>query len=390
MDRIYLDHSATTPTDARVVDKMIPYFSEVFGNASSSHSMGQEAHEALNTARKHVATLIGTDPSEIFFTSGGTEADNIAIRGIFHRLAPGKNHLITTSMEHHAVLHTVQDLEKNYGGEATYLEVDSNGLIDLNQLESAITDRTALVSVMTANNETGVIQPMEEIGRICARNGVLLHSDIVQAVGKIPIDMKRMSISLSAISAHKFYGPKGVGALYVRKGVRLPKLTTGGGQESGIRPGTFNTPGIVGMGEACRLATQELDKHAKHTRRLRDYLEHRLTETISDISFRGADAPRLPQVSNVGFAFVEGESILMSMEMAGGVQASSGSACTSGDLHASHVLLAMGISHADANGSIRFSFGKDNTIEQADKVIEILPPIIERLRKMSPLTPKEG
>jgi len=386
---IYLDHCATAPTDKRVVEKMIPYFGDIFGNASSSHSMGHQASEAVADARTKVAKLINADTSEIYFTSGGTEADNIAIRGIYHKLTPKKNHIITSRIEHHAVLHTIEDLEKHYGAEATYLDADSNGLIDLNQLESAITEKTALVSVMTANNETGVIQPMEEIGRICSEKGVLLHSDIVQAVGKIHIDVKKMGISLSAISAHKFYGPKGVGALYIRKGVRLPKLTTGGGQESGIRPGTYNTPGIVGMGEACRLATFEMDSHAKHTSELRDYFEKRLTETIPNVSFRGSNTKRLPQVSNVGFAYVEGESILMSMEMEGGVQASSGSACTAGDLHASHVLLAMGISHADANGSIRFSFGKDNTKAQADRVIDILPPIIERLRKMSPLTHKE-
>lgn len=389
MDTIYFDHNATTPVDQRVVDKMIPYFTDGFGNPSSAHKKGEQASEAIENARVEFAKLIGADPSEIIFTSGGTEADNIAIRGVFFKLAPEKNHIITTKIEHPAVLQTVQYLEKKHGAQVTYLDVDAGGLIKVESLEDLITDKTALVTIMTANNEVGVVQDMEEIGRICKEKGVLFHTDAVQAAGKMPFDVNKFGISLAAFSAHKFYGPKGIGALYIRKGVRLDPQTTGGGHERKIRPGTLNTPGIVGMGEAARLARENLDSHTAHVQGLRDYFEKRLTDEIPHLVFHGNREYRLPQVTSVGFSFVEGESTLMFLDMDVNVQASSGSACSAGDLHASHVLLAMGVSHASANGTIRFSFGKDNTKEQVDKVMEALPPIIERLRKMSPLAPKE-
>jgi cysteine desulfurase len=390
MDTIYLDHNATTPTDPKVIKKMLPYFDEEFGNPSSIHAKGQTAKDAIENARKEMAKLIGADPSEIIFTSGGTEADNIAIRGVFSKLAPKKNHIIITTIEHPAVLQTAEYLEKHHGAKVTYLDVDSTGRINTKELESSITEKTALVSIMAANNEVGTIQPMEEIGKICKEKGVLLHTDAVQAVGKIPFDVNKYNISFAAFSAHKFYGPKGVGALYVRKGVRLESQTTGGGQERKIRPGTLNTPGIVGMGEASRLARENLAAHTKHITELRDYFKKRITEEISDVIFHGDPEHQLPQVASIGFSYIEGEGILMFLDMDGNIQASSGSACTSGELKASHVLLAMGISHEAANGTIRFSFGKDNTKEQVDKVMEVLPPIVSRLRKMSPLAPKEN
>ncbi len=389
MDTIYLDHNATTPVDPKVVEKMIPYFTGEFGNPSSAHKKGYEASKAIEIARAEFAKLIGADPSEIIFTSGGTEADNIAIRGVYFKLAPEKNHIITTKIEHPAVLQTVQYLEKHHGAEVTYLDVDTGGRINLDDLISSITEKTALVTIMTANNEVGTIQPIEEIGKICAEKGVLFHTDAVQAAGKMPFDVNKLGISLAAFSAHKFYGPKGVGALYIKKGVRLDPQTTGGGQEKKFRPGTLNTPGIVGMGEAARLARENLDSHTEHVKGLRDYFVSRLKEEIPHLVFHGDPKHQLPQVASVGFSFVEGESTLMFLDMDGNIQASSGSACSAGDLHASHVLLAMGVSHASANGTIRFSFGKDNTKEQVDKVMEVLPPIITRLRKMSPLAPKE-
>ncbi|MEZ4811959.1 MAG: cysteine desulfurase family protein [Caldisericia bacterium] len=389
MDTIYLDHNATTPVDKGVVEKMLPYFTNGFGNPSSAHKKGEEASKAIELARTEFAKLIGAEPSEIIFTSGGTEADNIAIRGVCFKLAPEKNHIITSKIEHPAVLQTVEYLEKHHGAEVTYLDVDAGGRINLDDLTGAITEKTALVTIMTANNEVGTIQPMEEIGKICADKGVLFHTDAVQAVGKMSFDVNKFGISLAAFSAHKFYGPKGIGALYVRKGTKLEAQTTGGGQEKKLRPGTLNTPGIIGIGEAARLARENLDSHTKHVKGLRDYFVGRLKEEIPHLVFHGDPKHQLPQVASVGFSFVEGESILMFLDMDGNIQASSGSACSAGDLHASHVLLAMGVSHASANGTIRFSFGKDNTKEQVDKVMEVLPPIITRLRKMSPLAPKE-
>lgn len=387
MRTVYLDHSATTPVDPEVLSEMTHFFSDCFGNASSQHSVGQEAFEAIEKARKNVAELINADPNEVYFTSGGTEADNMAIRGAYHRLSPDKNHIITTQIEHHAVLHTVQDLVKNYGATATYLPVDENGIVKLDGLEKAITEKTAIVSIMMANNEVGAIQPVDEIAKICNARNVYFHSDGVQAVGKMPLDVKAIGIDMLSMSAHKFYGPKGVGALYIRKGVKIRPISVGGGQEKSIRPGTYNTPGIVGMGMAAKLAKEKLAWHIEHTGKLRDELQKRITETIPDIKVNCCCSTRLPQILNVSIRYCEGEAMLMLLDMDGNIQASSGSACTSQSLAASHVLLAMCVPHDIINGSVRFSFGKDNTMADVDKVMEVLPKVVEKLRAMSAIGP---
>lgn len=387
MKTIYLDHSATTPVDPEVLEKMIPFFSLDFGNASSLHSLGQKANEAIEEARAYVAQLISATPNEIIFTSGGTESDNLAIRGSFLRLCPEKKHLITSTIEHHAVLHTIEDLVKHNGAEATFVGVDEKGRINLKDIESAITSKTALVSIMMANNEIGTIEPIKEVAAICKAKGVLLHTDAVQAVGKIPVDVKDLGVDLLTISAHKFYGPKGVGALYIRKGVRVSPVQTGGAHERNIRSGTYNTPGIVGMGWASKLAMDNLEDNYMHTKSLRDSLQERLLAQISDIIVNGDQSNRVPHILNISVKYVEGEGMLMFLDMDGNIQASSGSACTSKSLAASHVLKAMCIPHELINGSIRFSFGKDNSMEHVDKVMEIFPSIVSRLRAMSALGP---
>ena len=387
MNSIYLDHSATTPVDPDVLNRMMPYFSEIFGNASSNHSQGQKAAEAVEEARTRVAELINAQPSEIIFTSGGTEADNMAIRGVFFKLQPQKNHIITSAIEHHAVLHTAQDLEKNFGALATYLPVDKNGRVNPEDVAKAITEKTALVTIMMANNEVGTIQPIEEIGKICHEKGVYFHTDAVQAIGKIPVDVKALGVDLLSISAHKFYGPKGVGVIYIKRGTKLLPTTTGGSHERGIRPGTYNTPGIVGMGWAAKLAKDRLSWHMEHTGKLRDELQKRIIEQIPEVLINGDQANRLPQILNVSIKYCEGESMLLFLDMDGNIQASSGSACTSKSLAASHVLLAMCLPHDIINGSIRFSFGKDNVADHVEKVMEILPGIVKKLRAMSAIGP---
>jgi len=387
MNSIYLDHSATTPVDSEVLAKMMPYFSEIFGNASSNHSQGQKSTEAVEEARNYVAELINASPAEIYFTSGGTEADNMAVRGVFLKLCDEKNHIITSAIEHHAVLHTYGDLEKHFGAQVTYIPVDKNGRVNPDDVANAITDKTALVSVMMANNEVGTIQPIEEIGRICHEKGVYFHTDAVQAVGKIPVDVKTQGVDLLSISAHKLYGPKGTGAIYIKRGTKFQPITTGGSHERGIRPGTYNTSGIVGLGWAAKLAKDRLSWHMEHTGKLRDELQRRITELIPEVLINGDQDHRLPQILNVSIKYCEGESMLLFLDMDGNIQASSGSACTSKSLAASHVLLAMCLSHEIINGSIRFSFGKDNTQEHVDKVIEILPDIVKRLRAMSAIGP---
>lgn len=387
MKTVYLDHSATTPVDPEVLNAMLPYFTEEFGNASSQHSVGQVAFEAVETARRQVAELINADPGEIYFTSGGTEADNMALRGAFFRLMPEKNHIITTQIEHHAVLHTVEDLVKNYGATATYLPVDADGIVDPAEVDKAITEKTAIVSVMMANNEVGSIQPIEAIAKICKARNVYFHSDAVQAVGKIPVDVKALGLDMIAISAHKFYGPKGVGAIFIRKGVKIRPVTVGGGQEKSLRPGTYNTPGIVGMGKAAQMARERLVWHMEHTGKLRNELQKRIEQSISDVKVNCCCANRLPQILNVSIRFCEGEAMLMLLDMDGNIQASSGSACTSQSLAASHVLRAMCVPHDIINGSIRFSFGKDNTMADVDKVMEVLPEVVKKLRAMSAIGP---
>lgn len=379
--RVYLDHSATTPVRAEVMGAMMPYFAGQFGNPSSIHRWGREARAAVEDARAKVASLIGAAPQEIIFTSGGTEADNLAIRGTaWHKRSKG-NHLITSSVEHHAVLHTCETLEKE-GFKVTYLPVDKYGMIDPEDVEKAITDETILITIMHGQNEVGTIEPVREIGQIARRHGVTFHVDAVQSAGKIPIDVSDMNIDLLTMSSHKMYGPKGVGALYVRKGVRLSPQATGGSHERGLRAGTENVPGIVGFGEACRLAKEEMPEESLRLTRLRDRLIGGILDSIPDTVLNGHPTIRLPHHVNISLKFIEGESILLNLDLMG-IGASSGSACTSGSLEPSHVLLAMGLPHELAHGSVRMTLGKGNSEEDIDYVISVLPPIVSKLRDMS-------
>jgi cysteine desulfurase len=383
--QVYLDHSATTPVRPEVLAAMLPYFAGKFGNASSIHRWGYEAREAINDAREKVASLIGASPSEILFTSGGTEADNLAIRGVAHARKSRGNHLITSQIEHHAVLHTFEVLQKE-GFEVTFLPCDKYGLIDPDDVRKAIRKDTILVSIMHGQNEVGTVEPIKEIGEIAREHGALFHSDAVQSAGKIPIDVKELNVDLLTLSSHKIYGPKGVGALYVTKGVRLTPQVTGGAHERRMRAGTENVPGIVGFGEACRLAKAELPEESARLTKLRDKLIEGLLNEIPDVVLNGHPVLRLPHNVNVSVKYLEGESILLNLDRMG-VAASSGSACTSGSLEPSHVLLAMGLSHETTHGSLRFSLGMSNTEEDINYVLEILPPIVEKLRAMSPLGP---
>ncbi len=384
MRQVYLDYNATTPVHPRVLDAMLPFFRESFGNASSLHWAGRGARQAVDRAREAVARLVGAEPSEVVFTSGATESDNLALRGIAE-LHPG-GHIVTTAVEHQAVLETCQALAAK-GYRITYLPVDRAGRLDPAQLEAAITPDTCLVSVMLANNETGVIFPVEAVGRICRARGVLFHCDATQAVGKIPVDVRRSGIDLLALSGHKLSGPKGVGALVVRKGVKLRPQMTGGHQERGRRCGTENVPGIVGLGEAARLAAERLSAgEPARVAALRDRLEAQITERIPAVVVNGAGADRLPNTLNCSFRWIEGEGILLALDLAG-VAVSSGSACSAGSLDPSHVLLAMGLGRELAQGTVRFSLGYETTEADIDYVAETLPPIVERLRAISPSTP---
>lgn len=381
--KIYLDNNATTRLDDDAFDAMIPFFKEEYGNAFSLHLFGRETGKAVAESRKVIADLLGVLPEEIIFTGSGTEGDNLAIRGVARAYKNRGKHIIVSSIEHPGVRNTCKDLEKE-GFEVTVLNVDKNGVVDLEQLKSAIKDETILISVMHANNETGVIQPIEEIGKIAKENKILFHVDAVQSMGKLEINPKEMGIDLLVFTAHKFYGPKGVGALYVRNGVRLGKVITGGGQERKLRPGTTNTPLIVGMAKALEKAYAEREEENKRVGELRDYFEEQISARIPEIVINGKDVPRLPGTSNITFKYVEGESILLSLSMKG-IAVSSGSACSSDELQASHVLLAMGIPAEFAHGTIRFSLGKYNTKEEIDYTIEAVVEIIGKLRMMSPL-----
>lgn len=384
MRRIYLDHSATTPVDPQVADLMLKYYLEFYGNPSSVHSYGREVKKALEDARSQVASLIGANPAEITFTSGGTEADNLAIQGVAKTRANKGKHLITTAIEHHAVLDTCKYLAKN-GYELTVLPVDEEGSVSIDDVIKAIRPDTILISIMHANNEVGSIQPIAEIGKLTREKDILLHVDAVQSLGKIPIDVKQMNIDLLTMSSHKIYGPKGVGALYVRKGVKLSPLVFGGSQERKIRSGTENTPGIIGFGLACELAGQRMEEENKELTRLRDKLLDGILSSIDSVKLNGPRGEkRLPNNVNVSIRYIEGESLLLSLDMMG-IAASSGSACTSGSLDPSHVLLAMGLSHEVAHGSLRLSLGRQNTDEDIDFVLQELPKIVDRLRAMSPL-----
>ncbi|ADL07891.1 cysteine desulfurase NifS [Thermosediminibacter oceani] len=390
MRRIYMDHAGTTPMRKEVLEAMLPYFTEKFGNASTVYSYGREAKAAIEEAREKVAHLVGADPREIFFTSGGTESDNWALRGIAHANKDRGNHIITTSIEHHAVLHTCEDLEKE-GFKLTYLPVDKYGLVKVEDVINAITDETILVSIMHANNEIGTIEPISEIGQALKKldKKVYFHTDAVQTVGKIPVKVDELGVDLLSISAHKIYGPKGVGALYIRKGTKIKPFMTGGAQENKRRAGTENVPGIVGLGKAAELAEQELEAQYKKLSHLRDKLINGIMEKIPHVILNGHPTQRLPHNVNLCFEYIEGESLLLNLDMKG-ICASSGSACTSGSLEPSHVLLAIGLPHEIAHGSLRLTLGRDNTEEDVDYVLEVLPGIVEKLRQMSPLFPKEG
>lgn len=380
---VYLDHAATTSVRPEVLEAMLPYFSEKYANPSSIYSMAQESKAAIDNAREKVAAAIGANPQELYFTSGGTEADNWAIKGVAYKNRDKGRHIITTSIEHHAVLHTCQYLEKE-GFDVTYLPVDEKGFVSPSQVEDAIRDDTVLISIMYANNEIGTIQPIEEIGTIAKEHGIPLHTDAVQAVGNIHIDVEKLGIDLLSMSAHKFYGPKGVGALYVRKGVNLEPYIHGGAQERGKRASTENVPGIVGMGKAIELAASNIDSYNKKLLELRDMTIDGILAKIPYVRLNGDREKRLPGNVNFSFEFIEGESLLLLLDMAG-ICASSGSACTSGSLDPSHVLIAIGLPHEIAHGSLRLSFGWDNTREDVEYLLEVLPNIVKRLRHVSPL-----
>ena len=381
--KIYLDNNATTRLDDDAFNAMIPFFKEEYGNAFRLHLFGKETGKAVAESRKVIADLLGVLPEEIIFTGSGTEGDNLAIRGVARAYKNRGKHIIVSSIEHPGVRNTCKDLEKE-GYEITVLNVDKNGVVDVEQLKNAIKDETILISVMHANNETGVVQPIEEIGKIAKEHKILFHVDAVQSMGKLNIDPKGMGIDLLVFTAHKFYGPKGVGALYVRNGVRLGKVITGGGQEKKLRPGTTNTPLIVGMAKALEKAYAEREEENKRVGALRDYFEEQLLAKIPEIVVNGKNVQRLPGTSSITFKYVEGESILLSLSMKG-IAVSSGSACSSDELQASHVLLAMGIPEEFAHGTIRFSLGKYNTKEEIDYTIDAVVEVIGKLRMMSPL-----
>lgn len=384
MEKIYMDYSATTPVKKEVLDEMLPYFTEHFGNASSAHSYGREVKSALTKARGQVANLINAKENEIYFTAGGTESDNWAIQGVAFSLKEKGNHIITSKIEHHGVLHICEYLEKHHGFEVTYLDVDSEGRIKLDELENAITDKTILISIMFANNEIGTIQPIKEIGEIAKKHNVLFHTDAVQAAGNIEIDVKELNIDLMSMSSHKIYGPKGIGALFVRTGVKLHSFVHGGAQERRRRAGTENIPSIVGYGKAAEIAKNTMNEHIEKLTKLRTKLIDGIMNKIPYTRVNGSLEHRLPGNVNFSFEFIEGEGILLMLDMLG-ISASSGSACTSGSLDPSHVLMAIGLPHEIAHGSLRLSIGDFTTEKDIDYIIEKLPGVIERLRSMSPL-----
>lgn len=382
-----MDNSATTRIFSEVLDSMMPYLTVGYGNPSSIYSIGRESRKAVENARELVAKALSCDTNEIYFTSGGSESDNWAIKGVAFANENKGKHIITTNIEHHAVLHTCKYLEKS-GFEITYLPVKSNGIIDINDLKKAIRKDTILISIMYANNEIGSIQPIKEIGEIAKENNIYFHTDAVQAIGNIPINLKELNIDLLSLSAHKFHGPKGVGVLYIRKGVKISNMIHGGGQEKNMRAGTENVAGIVGLGKAIELATIDIEKKSKYLITLRERLIKGIMESIPDTILNGDPINRLPGNVNVCFKYIEGESILLLLDMKG-ICASSGSACTSGSLNPSHVLLAIGLPHEIAHGSLRLTLSEENTQEEIEYVLETLPPIIQNLRNMSPLINKK-
>ncbi|MDI9519601.1 MAG: cysteine desulfurase NifS [Bacillota bacterium] len=388
MNKIYLDNAATTFVRREVADKMLSYFTDCYGNASSVYSTGRDAKKAIEDARRQVAKALNCQAAEVFFTSGGTESDNWAIKGAALANADKGKHIISSTIEHHAVLHTLEFLQKQ-GYEVTYVKVDEFGMVDPEDVRSAIREDTVLITIMAANNEIGTIQPISEIGRIARERKVLFHTDAVQAIGAIPVDVEEMGVDLLSLSAHKFYGPKGVGALYVRKGVRLEPLMHGGAQERGRRAGTENVPGIIGLGAAIEIAALKQKENAARIAALRDDLQQSILENIPEVRLNGHPVNRLPNNLNISVKYIEGEALLLMLDLAG-IAGSSGSACTSGSLDPSHVLLAIGLPHEIAHGSLRLTLSEDTTREEIDEVKRVLPQIVQRLREMSPLYEKEN
>lgn len=383
--KYYFDNAATTPVREEVLQEILPYFREYYGNASSIYSIAKESKKALEAARAKVAAAIGATPDEIYFTAGGSESDNMALRGVVNASKKEKKHIITTKIEHHAILHTAEFLETK-GVDVTYLNVDEFGKISLEELENVIRPETVLISVMFANNEIGTIQPIAEIGEIAKKHGVLFHTDAVQAVGHVPIDVEKLQVDLLSMSGHKLGAPKGIGAIYIRKGTRISPLIFGGAQEKKLRAGTENIAGIVGLGKAAELAVAEMEETTKKLTALRDKLIHGILESIPDSRLNGHPTDRLPGNCNISFSYIEGESLLLLLD-ALGIAASSGSACTSGSLDPSHVLMAIGLPHEIAHGSLRLTIDRENTKEQVDFILEKLPGLVQRLRDMSPVYP---
>jgi len=383
-----MDHAAGMPLDPRVFEAVKPYFLENYGNPSSSHSLGASARNALKESREKIARLIGAEkPEEVIFTSGGTESNNLAIKGVSYRNKEKGNHIITTAIEHISVMNICKHLQKE-GFEVTYIPVDKQGLVDPKQLEDEITDKTILISVMYANGEIGTIQPIKEIGKIAHEKQIYFHVDAVAATGKVPINVVEENIDLLSTSSNDMYGPKGVGTLYIKRGTRIQPVTQGGGQERGLRSGTENIPGIIGMGKAAEIAQEEMPTEGKRLSSLRDKLIKGVLDTVERSYLNGHPTKRLPNNANLRFSYIEGESLILGLDMLS-IQVSSGSACTSKTLEPSHVLLALGLAHEEAHGSLVFTLGKQNSDENVDYVLEVLPGVVKRLRAMSPLTPKE-
>lgn len=388
MRQVYLDYSATTPVKKEVLDIMLPYFTDIYGNPSSLYSISDASKEAIATARGHVASLINADEKEIFFTSGGTEADNWAIMGVADALKNKGNHIITTKIEHHAVLHTCEFLEK-HGYEVTYLDVDSEGRVNPADLDAAITDKTILVSIMFVNNEVGTVQPIRELAAVAKKHGVLFHTDAVQAIGNVEIDVKDMGIDMLSMSGHKIYGPKGIGALFIRRGVRLSNYMHGGAQESKKRAGTENLAGIVGFGKAAQMAKANLQQHIKHCSELRNYLIRQIQENIPDVYVNGSMEHRHPGNANLTFEYIEGEAMLLYLDMHG-IAVSTGSACSSKSLTPSHVLTALGIPVERIHGTLRMTVGDMTTKDDIDYVVEVLIKVVKKLREISSVSSEKG
>ncbi|MEY8367959.1 cysteine desulfurase NifS [Anaerovoracaceae bacterium 42-11] len=388
MRQVYLDYSATTPVKEEVLQAMIPYFTEKFGNPSSLYSMGLASKEAVDQARNQVAALIGADAKEIYFTGCGSEADNWAVLGTADKLKEKGNHIITTRIEHHAMLHSCEFLSKN-GYEVTYLDVEPDGTVKPEALEAAITDKTILISIMMVNNEVGTIEPIKELAAVAKKHGILFHTDAVQALANVPIDVKELGVDMLSISAHKIYGPKGVGALYIRKGLRISNYMHGGAQEMGRRAGTENLAGIVGFGKAAELAKAQMETHIAHCSELRDYLIDRVTKEISDTYVNGTMEHRHPGNANITFKYIEGESILLMLDFKG-ISVSTGSACSSKSLEPSHVLTALGVPVEMVHGTVRFTVGDFTTKEDIDYTVESLKEIVEKLRALSPVNSEKG